>query len=302
MNDRTERLKLAAEDAAGGPPSAEQVDALIAYADALEAVLAARQPTEDDREALAEMIENIATDALDHGREEGLTIRGTVEVAVRMGLEAPVSRAAVSDAATEGDAQVERIARILARTSTLTEQDARALAKAAQAIAEAERDAAEGPPPTSIHHLDLLIEDGEVKVKFRCNAIETADCRRRPADWRDRESWSVEEATETGHPCWAAEWIDSTSMDEAVFGQDQILVSASITVVYDEGVEIALEPPHTQLPIPLDPELQQPWKHEGHNPVQHRDGNPPWCRECRWTSPQPAIRARNIKDTGRQEP
>ena len=39
MNDNIERLRLAAEDTAGGPPSAEQVDALVAYADALESDL-----------------------------------------------------------------------------------------------------------------------------------------------------------------------------------------------------------------------------------------------------------------------
>lgn len=59
MNDKIDRLRLAAEDAAGGPPSAEQVDALVAYADALEAALAARQPTEDDREALAKQLRDI---------------------------------------------------------------------------------------------------------------------------------------------------------------------------------------------------------------------------------------------------
>lgn len=47
-NEDLDRLRLAAEGAAGGPPSAEQVDALIAYADALEAELAARQPSEDE--------------------------------------------------------------------------------------------------------------------------------------------------------------------------------------------------------------------------------------------------------------
>jgi hypothetical protein len=60
VNDKIERLKLAAEDAAGGLPSAEQVDALIAYADALEAELAARQPSEDDREATEAEIDKAA--------------------------------------------------------------------------------------------------------------------------------------------------------------------------------------------------------------------------------------------------
>lgn len=41
VNEELDRLRLAAEDAAGGPPSAEQVDALIDLVDALEARLAA---------------------------------------------------------------------------------------------------------------------------------------------------------------------------------------------------------------------------------------------------------------------
>lgn len=40
----------------------------------------------------------------------------------------------------------------------------------------------------------------------------------------------------------------------------------------------------------------RPWEHEGHKPVQHRDGKPPWCRECGYTSPAPAIPARQIRD------
>lgn len=55
---------------------------------------------EGDREALStELINRLATDAIDYGREEGLTTRGTVEAAVRMGLEAPVARTAATDAA-----------------------------------------------------------------------------------------------------------------------------------------------------------------------------------------------------------
>ncbi|QIK83091.1 hypothetical protein [Sanguibacter sp. HDW7] len=36
----------------------------------------------------------------------------------------------------------------------------------------------------------------------------------------------------------------------------------------------------------------EPWEHDGHNPVQHRDGRPPWCAVCGWTSPvigRPAV-------------
>jgi hypothetical protein len=43
----------------------------------------------------------------------------------------------------------------------------------------------------------------------------------------------------------------------------------------------------------------QPWEHDGHNPRQHRDGKPPWCNECGWTSPVPAIPAVQIKEVDR---
>lgn len=42
------------------------------------------------------------------------------------------------------------------------------------------------------------------------------------------------------------------------------------------------------------PKTVKPWEHDGHNPVQHRDGKPPWCRVCGWTSPRPAVAAKCI--------
>lgn len=36
----------------------------------------------------------------------------------------------------------------------------------------------------------------------------------------------------------------------------------------------------------------EPWEHEGHRPVPHRDGRAPWCEACGWTSPalgRPAV-------------
>ena len=38
-----------------------------------------------------------------------------------------------------------------------------------------------------------------------------------------------------------------------------------------------------------------PWEHEGHNPVQRRDGKPPWCEVCGWTSPTPETAAQQIR-------
>lgn len=40
------------------------------------------------------------------------------------------------------------------------------------------------------------------------------------------------------------------------------------------------------------PPTPRPWEHEGHAPVQHRDGRAPWCETCGWTSPtfgRPAV-------------
>lgn len=39
---------------------------------------------------------------------------------------------------------------------------------------------------------------------------------------------------------------------------------------------------------------KRPWEHPGHSPVQNRDGKPPWCRECGWSSPRPATVAQKL--------
>lgn len=92
------------------------------------------------------------------------------------------------------------------------------------------------------HHIDLVIEDGEVRAKFRCTGTLDAPCRRRPPDWRERESWTHEEATESGFDCWAVDWVEWVGMEDGVLGEDQVLASARVSVVYDEGVQIDLDP------------------------------------------------------------
>lgn len=41
----------------------------------------------------------------------------------------------------------------------------------------------------------------------------------------------------------------------------------------------------------MDTDEIAPWQHPGHKPVQHRDRKPPWCNECGWSSPAPAVAA-----------
>lgn len=49
-------------------------------------------------------------------------------------------------------------------------------------------------------------------------------------------------------------------------------------------------------PEPVNPPA--PWEHPGHNPVQHRDGKPPWCDGCGWSSPVPARPAVQVRRVG----
>lgn len=45
--------------------------------------------------------------------------------------------------------------------------------------------------------------------------------------------------------------------------------------------------------MPVGPKA---WEHEGHLPTQHRDGKPPWCNACGWSSPIPAASAVQYKE------
>ena len=58
-------------------------------------------------------------------------------------------------------------------------------------------------------------------------------------------------------------------------------------------------PLHRRNPYRQEPSvgILEPWMHEGHNPVQHRDRRPPWCNTCGWSSPSPAMPPFKGKDT-----
>ena len=90
------------------------------------------------------------------------------------------------------------------------------------------------------HHVELKLQGGELQRGFTCTAPEDAPCRRRPKDADMRESWTREEATETGHPCWASEWVDAVGIEDAIIGtvEDQVLASVAVTITFEEGVGI----------------------------------------------------------------
>lgn len=89
------------------------------------------------------------------------------------------------------------------------------------------------------HHVELKIEGGELHRGFTCTAPEDASCRRRPKDHEQRESWTRDQATETGFPCWAAEWVNAVGIEDAIIGYpDQVLASVPVAISYEEGVSI----------------------------------------------------------------
>lgn len=90
--------------------------------------------------------------------------------------------------------------------------------------------------PQTPHTLVLTDnEGGLMTMSIECTATPDAPCRRRPPDWMDRETWTDEEATETGHECWAVEWAD---MDPESIIWSGSPIRIPVDVVYDEGVEV----------------------------------------------------------------
>ncbi|MCK2031244.1 hypothetical protein [Microbacterium galbinum] len=89
------------------------------------------------------------------------------------------------------------------------------------------------------HHVELQIAGGELVTGFTCSAPVDASCRRRPKDHDQRESWSTEEATETGFRCWAVEWVEAVGTADAVIGSaDAVLASVPVEIHFEEGVGI----------------------------------------------------------------
>lgn len=96
------------------------------------------------------------------------------------------------------------------------------------------------------HHVELKIEGGELHHGFTCTAPEDAPCRRRPKDHEQRESWTRDESTETGFPCWAVDWVNAVGIEDAIIGYpDRVLARVPVTISYEECVSIE----------PITPEL-----------------------------------------------
>lgn len=96
------------------------------------------------------------------------------------------------------------------------------------------------------HHVELKIEGGELHHGFTCTAPEDAPCRRRPKDHEQRESWTRDESTEIGFPCWAVDGVNAVGIEDAIIGSpDQVLARVPVTISYEEGVSIE----------PITPEL-----------------------------------------------
>lgn len=98
----------------------------------------------------------------------------------------------------------------------------------------------------SVHHLQLVAEDGEIRPRLTCTATPDSPCRRRPVD-PDRESWTDADETTPGHECWAVEWAEDGGW-ETITAADGILSSVDVEVTYEEGVVVDLTPPQPTLP------------------------------------------------------
>lgn len=91
------------------------------------------------------------------------------------------------------------------------------------------------------HYVQLIVESGELHRAFVCTAPEDADCRRRPEGFEERmrESWTAEEATKSGYPCWAKDWVEAVGIEDAIYASPEgVLASVPVQISYSEGVEI----------------------------------------------------------------
>lgn len=100
------------------------------------------------------------------------------------------------------------------------------------------------------HFLNLVVEDGEPRVTFTCTATPDALCRRRPPNEDELDGWTDEQATEPGHPCWAADWYDHWGL-EAITGSDGTLASVPVHIWYEEGVHFEPKTPQDELDLDL---------------------------------------------------
>lgn len=85
------------------------------------------------------------------------------------------------------------------------------------------------------HYIELVIEDGAPKVRFRCDYPEDAFCRRWPLD-KNVEEWFEDEPLDAGgHQCSTEAWIEDLGIEEGLMGKDQVLASIPVRVGFDDG-------------------------------------------------------------------
>lgn len=85
------------------------------------------------------------------------------------------------------------------------------------------------------HYIELVIEDGFPKMRFRCDYPEDAFCRRQPLN-KDVEEWFEDEPLDAGgHQCSTEAWIEDLGIEEGLMGKDQVLASIPVRVGFDDG-------------------------------------------------------------------
>lgn len=65
------------------------------------------------------------------------------------------------------------------------------------------------------HEITVNVRDFDgPEVVLLCHEEPEAPCRCRPPDWEDREEWTFAEATQSGFPCWAVQYIAEGGLDQ----------------------------------------------------------------------------------------
>ena len=106
--------------------------------------------------------------------------------------------------------------------------------------------------PDAVHHLVIDTKFGEPVLRLVCTATKGADCRLKPTNADELESWYVgdPDLTFEDAPCWAVEWIEDAGWDDGVrCAAGAKFPSWPVEITYDEGVVIAPVEPHPLLDV-----------------------------------------------------
>lgn len=93
-----------------------------------------------------------------------------------------------------------------------------------------------------MHSLKITINDEIDCPTFQiiCTGTPDAPCRRRPPDWKDRESWTDEEATEIGHDCLLIDWVEGSDYQTSV--EKELTATIPITYEWDGDMGPIIQP------------------------------------------------------------